>query len=62
MPPPTTKEWDPKTFRGIKLYPLLRQTYREFFMYDYDLVPDENGTAPTVLNLTAGIPIGFAFE
>lgn len=31
-------------------------------MYDYDLVPDENGTVPAVLNLTAGMPAGFAFD
>ncbi|TMW50020.1 hypothetical protein DOY81_004886 [Sarcophaga bullata] len=54
--------WKPKEFRGMEFYPLLRQTYREFFMYDYDLMPDENGTVPTVLNLTAGIPAGFAFD
>ncbi|XP_069969165.1 uncharacterized protein [Bactrocera oleae] len=56
------KEWLPKRFRGIDFYPLLRQTYREFFMFDYDLMPDKNGTVPFVLNLTAGIPAGFAFE
>ncbi|XP_055371744.1 uncharacterized protein LOC129605811 [Condylostylus longicornis] len=49
-------------FRNIEFYPLLRQTYREFFMFDYDLIPDENGTVPTVLNLTAGSPVGFRFE
>ncbi|XP_037807634.1 uncharacterized protein LOC119601033 [Lucilia sericata] len=54
--------WEPKPFRDMEFYPLLRQTYREFFMYDYDLVPDENGTVPSVLNLTAGMPAGFAFD
>lgn len=54
--------WKPKNFRDMEFYPLLRQTYREFFMFDYDLVPDENGTVPTVLNLTAGMPAGFAFD
>ncbi|XP_037943185.1 uncharacterized protein LOC119676034 [Teleopsis dalmanni] len=54
--------WKPVIFRDMEFYPLLRQTYREFFMFDYDLVPDSNGTVPTVLNLTAGIPAGFAFE
>ncbi|XP_023298904.2 uncharacterized protein LOC111681379 isoform X1 [Lucilia cuprina] len=56
------KNWEPKPFRDIEFYPLLRQTYREFFMYDYDLVPDENGTVPSLLNLTAGMPAGFAFD
>lgn len=54
--------WQPKRFRDVEFYPLLRQTYREFFMFDYDLVPDENGTVPTVLNLTAGMPAGFTFN
>lgn len=54
--------WRPNEFRGMDFYPLLRQTYREFFMYDYDLMPDENGTVPTLLNLTAGMPAGFAFD
>lgn len=58
----SAKPWDPKLFRGMEFYPVLRQTYREFFMYDFDLVPDENGTVPTVLNLTAGMPAGFAFD
>ncbi|XP_054086827.1 uncharacterized protein LOC105219972 isoform X3 [Zeugodacus cucurbitae] len=56
------KEWRPKRFRGIDFYPLLRQTYREFFMFDYDLMPDENGTVPLVLNLTSSVPAGFAFD
>uniref|UniRef100_A0A0K8W3X1 Transmembrane protein 8B n=3 Tax=Bactrocera latifrons TaxID=174628 RepID=A0A0K8W3X1_BACLA len=56
------KEWLPKRFRGIDFYPLLRQSYREFFMFDYDLMPDKNGTVPFSLNLTAGIPAGFAFD
>jgi hypothetical protein len=43
-------------------YPLLRQTYREFFMYDYDLVPDANGTVPTYINLTSRIPALMKFE
>ncbi|XP_039968253.1 uncharacterized protein LOC120780046 [Bactrocera tryoni] len=56
------REWLPKRFRGIDFYPLLRQSYREFFMFDYDLMPDKNGTVPFILNLTAGIPAGFAFD
>lgn len=48
--------------RNINYYSLLRQTYREFFMFDYDLLPDENGTIPTFINLTAGIPTGFRFD
>ncbi|XP_004524302.1 uncharacterized protein LOC101456267 isoform X1 [Ceratitis capitata] len=55
-------EWLPKKFRNIDFYPLLRQTYREFFTFDYDLMPDENGTVPMVLNLTSAEPAGFAFE
>lgn len=54
--------WRPTRFRDMEFYPLLRQTYREFFMFDYDLIPDANGTVPLVLNLTAGTPAGFAFE
>lgn len=52
----------PLMFRGIEYHPLLRQTYREFFMFDYDLLPDVNGSVPTHLNITAGTPIGFRFE
>lgn len=48
--------------RKINYYSLLRQTYREFFMFDYDLQPDENGTVPTFINLTAGTPTGFRFQ
>lgn len=48
--------------QNIEYYPLLRHTYREFFMFDYDLMPDENGTVPSFINLTAGIPAGFRFE
>ncbi|GAB0087524.1 uncharacterized protein DMENIID0001_018410 [Sergentomyia squamirostris] len=43
-------------------YPLLRQTYREFFMFDYDLLPDINGTVPASLNLTAGTAALFKFD
>lgn len=43
-------------------YPLLRQTYREFFMYDYDLVPDQNGTVPASINLTAGMAALMKFD
>lgn len=43
-------------------YPLLRQTYREFFMYDYDLVPDQNGTVPASINMTAGMPALMKFD
>lgn len=55
----TDKEKSP---RNIKYYALLRQTYREFFMFDYDLLPDANGTVPTFINLTAGTPTGFRFQ
>lgn len=48
--------------RNFDEYPLLRQTYREFFMYDYDLVPDANGTVPVSINLTAGIPALMKFD
>lgn len=48
--------------RKINYYTLLRSTYREFFMFDYDLLPDENGTVPTFINLTAGVPTGFRFD
>ncbi|KAG5671933.1 hypothetical protein PVAND_002101 [Polypedilum vanderplanki] len=43
-------------------YPLMRQTYREFFMYDYDLVPDVNGTVPISINLTSRMPALMKFE
>lgn len=43
-------------------YPLLRQTYREFFMYDYDLVPDVNGSVPLSINLTSRMPTLMKFE
>lgn len=48
--------------RLFESYPLLRQTYREFFMFDYDLLPDVNGTVPPSLNLTSGIPSLFKFD
>lgn len=48
--------------RNFEYYPLLRQTYREFFMFDYDLLPDVNGTVPMYLNLTGGTPAGFRFK
>ncbi|XP_035918823.1 uncharacterized protein LOC118517080 [Anopheles stephensi] len=48
--------------RSFDRYPVLRQTYREFFMFDYDLLPDVNGTVPVTLNLTAGIPALMKFD
>lgn len=48
--------------RAFDEYLLLRQTYREFFMYDYDLVPDANGTVPISINLTAGMPALMKFD
>ncbi|XP_037030331.1 uncharacterized protein LOC119070122 [Bradysia coprophila] len=47
--------------RNFEYYELLRQTYREFFMFDYDLLPDVNGTVPAFLNLTGGTPAAFQF-
>lgn len=43
-------------------YSLLRQTYREFFMYDYDLVPDANGSVPISINLTSRVPAMMRFD
>ncbi|KAH8366799.1 hypothetical protein KR200_011380, partial [Drosophila serrata] len=54
--------WTPTPFRGMNFYSLLRQTYREFFMFDYDLRPDVNGTVPVTFNLTAQTHSGFAFD
>lgn len=48
--------------RNINYYSLARQTYREFFMFDYDLLPDDNGSIPTFINLTAGTTTGFRFS
>uniref|UniRef100_A0A182NR87 EGF-like domain-containing protein n=1 Tax=Anopheles dirus TaxID=7168 RepID=A0A182NR87_9DIPT len=48
--------------RSFDRYPVLRQTYREFFMFDYDLLPDVNGTVPVTLNLTAGVPALMKFD
>ncbi|XP_070504213.1 uncharacterized protein [Chironomus tepperi] len=48
--------------RSFYEYPLLRQTYREFFMYDYDLVPDANGSVPLSINLTSRTPTLMKFE
>lgn len=48
--------------RVFEQHPLLRQTYREFFMFDYDLLPDINGTVPLTLNLSAGTPALLAFD
>ncbi|KAH8363366.1 hypothetical protein KR084_009074 [Drosophila pseudotakahashii] len=54
--------WEPTKFRQMNFYSLLRQTYREFFMFDYDLRPDVNGTVPETLNLTAKTHSGFSFD
>ncbi|XP_017873944.1 PREDICTED: uncharacterized protein LOC108621256 [Drosophila arizonae] len=54
--------WQPVHRRGMDFYPLLRQSYHEFFMFDFDLQPDINGTVPALLNLTALSPAAFAFE
>lgn len=48
--------------RNIMYHSLARQTYREFFMFDYDLLPDDNGSIPTFINLTAGTTTGFRFN
>ncbi|XP_058812384.1 uncharacterized protein LOC131676953 [Topomyia yanbarensis] len=48
--------------RSFDQYPLLRQTYREFFMFDYDLLPDINGTVPLTLNLSADTPALMKFD
>lgn len=48
--------------RNFEYHPLLRQTWREFFMFDYDLLPDHNGTVPAYLNVTGGQPTGFRFK
>lgn len=48
--------------RNFVEYPLLRQTYREFFMYDYDLIADVNGTVPASINLTSGMPALMKFD
>ena len=36
---------------------LMRQTYREFFMYDFDLLPDSFNETPQYINITASQPI-----
>lgn len=59
---PAISSWQPVRFRGMDFYSLLRQSYHEFFMFDYDLYPDANGTVPVLLNLTAHSAAGFAFE
>lgn len=48
--------------RAFHYYPLLRQTYREFFMFDYDLLPDVNGTVPLSINMTAGVTTLMKFD
>lgn len=48
--------------RVFEEYSLLRQTYREFFMYDYDLVPDANGSIPLAINLTSCTPALMRFD
>lgn len=55
-------KWEPVRRHGMDFYPLLRQSYHEFFMFDFDLQPDVNGTVPALLNLTALSPAAFAFE
>ena len=45
--------------RNFETYP---QTYREFFMFDYDLLPDQNGTVPLTLNITSGTTALLKFE
>ncbi|ALC46842.1 CG13654 [Drosophila busckii] len=58
----TNNFWHPTRFHGMDFYALLRQSYREFFLFDYDLQPDGNGTVPEQVNLTAQSAAGFAFE
>lgn len=48
--------------RNFVEYPLLRQTYREFFVYDFELFPDTNGTIPAYINLTSGQPVLMKFQ
>lgn len=50
------------TNRVFDSYPLLRQTYREFFMFDYDLLPDINGTVPLSINMTSGVNTLMKFD
>lgn len=47
------------TTRNIRYFPMLRQTFREFFLYDFDLIPNANGTVPTTVNITNSEVIGF---
>ncbi|KFB45996.1 AGAP002672-PA-like protein [Anopheles sinensis] len=70
-PPPTSSSSSPSSSsketkslpnRNFDRYSVLRQTYREFFMFDYDLLPDVNGTVPVTLNLTAGVPALMKFD
>jgi hypothetical protein len=58
----TNKFVPPMPNRIFDEYSLLRQTYREFFMYDYDLVPDANGSVPLSINLTSRMPALMKFD
>lgn len=58
----TNKYIPPMQNRIFDEYSLLRQTYREFFMYDYDLVPDANGSVPLSINLTSRVPALMKFD
>lgn len=58
----TNKYVPPMEKRIFDEYSLLRQTYREFFMYDYDLVPDANGSVPLSINLTSQMPAMMKFD
>ncbi|XP_030382458.1 uncharacterized protein LOC115629975 isoform X2 [Scaptodrosophila lebanonensis] len=52
----------PTRFRDIDFYTLVRQSYREFFTFDYDLEQDEDGSVPKLLNIIVSRPVGFAFD
>lgn len=58
----TNKFIPPMPNRIFDEYSLLRQTYREFFMYDYDLIPDANGSVPLSINLTSRMPALMKFD
>lgn len=41
---------------------LMRQTYREFFMYDFDLLPDSYNETPQYVNISGSSPIQMQFS
>lgn len=47
---------------NFETHSLMRQTYREFFMYDFDLLPDSFNETPQYMNISAHTPVQMQFS